>query len=133
MAKLSQPLTFATPVIYRDDSGQWFFSSQKISYMEGLTEKENFQIHSKLELLENFNNKFKTQDILDLHRIGPGTSNNKFTSDDFTKPLESIPRSRDDSLSKGFKEESSRKVVPAKRLNEISVSDLVIETSSTIR
>ena len=33
MAKSNQPLTFATPVIYRDDSGQWFFSSQKISYM----------------------------------------------------------------------------------------------------
>ena len=73
------------------------------------------------------------KEILYLHQIGPGTFNDKFTSDVFTEPLKSIPRSRDDSLAKDFKEESSRKVITAKRTNRISVSDLDIETSSTIR
>jgi hypothetical protein len=103
--------------------------------MDGLVDKKNFQIHSKLgnDLFTNSNKKRKIQDVLYQNQIGPGTFNNKFASNVFTEPLESIPRSRDDSLAKDFKEESSRKVITAKRTNRISVSDLDSETSSTIR
>jgi hypothetical protein len=142
MTQLGQPVTFATPVLFRDNTdGHWYFSSQKISYTKGFFDKENFQSFSQLRnyVIQHPNQKLSTTETLYLLQ-------NKLESDFFIKQLGSIPRSRLQaaSLSKrkftnqqdykefmeSFNEAGNRKPVPVKRSNDISVRDLDFESPS---